>query len=62
LFDGKVFGSITNCRQGTGGFGYDPVFVPEGYSQTFAEMGDEVKNRISHRALALAKLRDFLAK
>ena len=61
LFEGKVFGSITNRRQGTGGFGYDPVFVPEGYTQSFAELGDEVKNRISHRAVALEKLRDFLA-
>lgn len=61
LFEGKVFGSITNRRQGTGGFGYDPVFVPEGYTHSFAELGDEVKDRISHRAVALEKLRDFLA-
>lgn len=61
LFEGKLFGSITSRRQGTGGFGYDPVFVPEGYTQSFAELGDEVKNRISHRAVALEKLRDFLA-
>jgi XTP/dITP diphosphohydrolase len=62
LFEGKVFGSITNRRQGAGGFGYDPVFIPEGHTQTFAELGDEIKNRISHRALALGKLRAFLEK
>lgn len=62
FFEGKVFGEITNRRQGAGGFGYDPVFIPEGFTQTFAELGDDIKNRISHRAVALAKLRDFLEK
>lgn len=62
LFEGKVFGNITNRRQGTGGFGYDPVFVPDGFTETFAELGDEVKNRISHRAVAVGKLQDFLLK
>ena len=61
-FEGIVRGTIlTECR-GTAGFGYDPVFVPEGYAETFAEMGSEEKNRISHRARAVQKLADFLHK
>ena len=49
-------------RQGSGdhGFGYDPLFKPEGYEQTFAELGSEVKNKISHRSQALVKLKAFL--
>ena len=46
--------------QGTGGFGYDPVFIPENYEDTFAILGDDVKNRISHRAIAAEKLRAYL--
>lgn len=61
LFEGEVRGSILTERHGTGGFGYDPVFKPEGYNQTFAEMGEE-KNIISHRARAITKLSDFLIK
>ena len=53
-------GTITTSRRGTQGFGYDPVFQPDGYEETFAELGVEVKNRISHRARAVAKLVDFL--
>lgn len=61
-FEGIVRGSILAERRGTAGFGYDPVFVPEGYAETFAEMGSEEKNRISHRARAVQKLADFLHK
>ncbi len=57
LFDGACEGEIIFAPRGGRGFGYDPVFVPEGFEQTFAELGDEVKNQISHRAKALAKLR-----
>lgn len=60
LFDGTVEGFITDSRQGDGGFGYDPVFAPEGYDGTFSQLGEAVKNRISHRARAVAKLVDFL--
>lgn len=59
LFEGIVNGTIIKERRGKGGFGYDPIFVPEGYSQTLAEIGEE-KNKISHRARAIAKLADFL--
>lgn len=61
-FEGIVRGTILTERRGTAGFGYDPVFVPEGYAETFAEMGSEEKNRISHRARAVQKLADFLYK
>ena len=61
LFEGIVRGTITTARRGTGGFGYDPVFVPDGYTQTFAEMGSARKNQISHRAEAVRKLCRFLA-
>ena len=60
LFEGIVRGSIIEERRGVGGFGYDPIFVPEGYDKTFAELGSEVKNRISHRAQAVEKLADYL--
>ena len=60
LFEGIVNGHITPVRHGTSGFGYDPVFVPVGYTQTFAEMGDALKNKISHRAIGAQKLCRFL--
>ena len=62
LFEGTVKGEIVNHKRGIAGFGYDPVFVPEGYAKTFAEMGDELKNKISHRAQAVGKLCNFLLK
>lgn len=61
LFEGIVKGEITKHRHGTSGFGYDPVFIPEGYTQTYAEMGSELKNKISHRAVATDKLCNFLS-
>lgn len=67
LFDGKETllegicpGEIATAKHGTQGFGYDPVFIPEGHHQTFAELGDEVKNKISHRAIATEKFRALL--
>jgi len=62
LFEGIIKGEIIKEKRGNKGFGYDPIFVPEGYDQTFAEMGDEIKNKISHRALAINKLCEFLEK
>lgn len=59
-FEGIVEGHILREGRGTAGFGYDPLFVPEGYDQSFAELGEEVKNQISHRARAVQKLVAFL--
>ena len=61
-FEGIVTGQIIRERRGGEGFGYDPIFQPDGYDQTFAELGIEVKNQISHRARATAKLADFILK
>jgi XTP/dITP diphosphohydrolase len=61
LFDGVVEGEIIYEKRGTDGFGYDPVFIPLGKTQTFAEMTLDEKNKISHRAHAFEQLRDFLA-
>ena len=60
FFEGTVEGHIINERTGTEGFGYDPIFIPNGYEKTFAEMSLEEKNKISHRSQAVAKLVDFL--
>lgn len=59
-FEGRIEGQITNAKFGKGGFGYDPIFKPNGFDITFAEMDAETKNRISHRALATKKLVAFL--
>lgn len=60
LFEGVVKGEIIEAKRGASGFGYDPVFMPEGYTETFAEMGSEEKNRISHRARAVQALCAYL--
>ena len=58
-FDGVCEGRILFGPRGKNGFGYDPLFVPVGFEQTFAELGGDVKNKLSHRAKALAKLKEF---
>jgi len=60
LFEGIVKGSITNDKQGANGFGYDPVFMPEGYSITFAQMSLDEKNKLSHRSKAVKKFAEWL--
>lgn len=60
LFEGEVRGIITPQRHGEKGFGYDPIFQPETYGETFAEMGSELKNQISHRGIAVRKFCDFI--
>ena len=60
LFDGTIEGEIIREERGTTGFGYDSLFIPSGYTKTFAELGEEVKNTISHRAKAVNQLKDFL--
>ncbi|MBR5697034.1 MAG: non-canonical purine NTP pyrophosphatase [Prevotella sp.] len=60
LFEGIVNGHIAYEKKGTEGFGYDPIFVPDGYDESFAQLGMDIKNSISHRARAVAKLADYL--
>jgi XTP/dITP diphosphohydrolase len=60
-FEGEVKGTIAYEPRGSSGFGYDPLFIPQGYRSTFAELGEEVKNSISHRVNAVKKLLDFLS-
>jgi XTP/dITP diphosphohydrolase len=60
LFNGACEGRIQFSASGQGGFGYDPLFVPDGFTQSFAELGEDVKNQLSHRAQALEKLKSFL--
>lgn len=62
VFEGVVRGEIATEKRGTEGFGYDPVFIPEDTGRTFAELGTDVKNQISHRARAVAKLVEYLSK
>lgn len=61
LSEGICEGTITFQPRGAGGFGYDPLFIPDGYTQTFAELPDTIKNQISHRARALRGTREFLS-
>lgn len=61
LFEGVVEGVIARGKSGTEGFGYDPVFIPEGQQKTFAELGEDIKNSMSHRARAAQKLAGYLA-
>lgn len=59
-FEGVINGQIIEAPRGSAGFGYDPIFLPDGYDKTFSELGDEIKNKISHRAKAVESLRVFL--
>lgn len=61
VFEGKLEGEIAKSQKGTGGFGYDPVFIPEGQSQTLAELSSSLKNQISHRARAVQEFSKVLA-
>lgn len=61
FFEGIVNGQITKEKRGISGFGYDPIFIPDNYTETFAEMGNDIKNTISHRAEAVKKLSSFLS-
>jgi XTP/dITP diphosphohydrolase len=61
-FSGTVEGRLVDSLCGTGGFGYDPLFIPDGHEKTFAELGDEIKNMLSHRSRALGQVVDFLSK
>lgn len=60
VFKGECFGRISEKEEGNQGFGYDPIFIPDSYEKTFASLGDEVKNKISHRGIASSKLVEYL--
>lgn len=60
IFEGEIRGTIIENMAGENGFGYDPIFVPEGYNQTFAELSSEIKNTISHRARAMEKFLSYI--
>ena len=62
FFEGRVNGTILTEKHGTEGFGYDPIFQPDGYDCSFAELGIDIKNKISHRAIAIGKVAEYLAK
>ena len=62
FFEGRVAATILKEKHGTEGFGYDPIFQPDGYDCSFAEMGIDLKNKISHRAIAIGKVAEYLAK
>lgn len=62
FFEGVINGEITLTERGNTGFGYDPIFQPDGFNKTFAELGEAVKNSISHRALAIKNLMSFFVK
>ena len=61
-FEGKVYGKIIFEKRGNNGFGYDPIFIPKGYKKTFAELADDIKDQISHRAKATLKLINFISR
>jgi XTP/dITP diphosphohydrolase len=61
-FVGECKGNLIHEMRGTGGFGYDPIFIPDGYTKTFSELSPEEKNEVSHRGRAMHKLIDFLSK
>lgn len=60
FFEGVIHGTIIDTPRGDGGFGYDPIFVPDGYQETFAELSSDEKNKISHRAIAMQKFKEFI--
>lgn len=60
FFEGVIRGTITEYPRGEGGFGYDPIFIPDGYDKTFAELPADIKNKISHRAIAMQKFKQFI--
>jgi len=61
IFEGSIKGHLSFPPRGSHGFGYDPIFVPDGYDKSFAELGADIKKSISHRSIAMAKFRNFLA-